>query len=74
MPTAENIFVHISQVRRRRGEEPMPLPEGARVSFKIVNSPKGPQAADVEIVEERLNLPRQKADEAACAQVASRDQ
>ncbi len=48
-----DVFCHISQLRRGRGEDPIPPPIGARVRFSLCQGSKGLQAAGVSIVEEQ---------------------
>lgn len=42
--TKESVFVHISALRG-------PLTENTRVTYEVVNGPKGPTAANVQVVE-----------------------
>lgn len=48
-PGERDIYVHYKQII---GEGFRTLVDGQRVKFKLVNSPKGPAAADVRVVEE----------------------
>jgi cold shock CspA family protein len=48
---APEVYCHISAVKCRRGQQPAAPPIGAEVKFKLVRGERGPQAAEVELVE-----------------------
>jgi cold shock CspA family protein len=49
-PDAPCVYFHVSSVRKVDGHTPA-IPKDAEVRFKLVRGSKGPQAADVELVE-----------------------
>jgi cold shock protein len=64
-PNAPELFFHISAVCRSKPDCRRGVPCGAEVSFKIVRGNKGPQAADVELIEARPEYIIKGADNAA---------
>lgn len=59
-PDAPQVFFHASAIRGARRGEPLAIPKGAEVSFKLVRGERGPQAADVRLKELSGSVLREK--------------